>query len=121
MTAIWAVIPVKELAGAKQRLAAFLTQDERHRLALTMLEDVLGALAGATRLAGIALVTRDPHATAIAKHHNWRVITEGARTGHTGSVDAGRHILAAEGIAGIPQQSARRRARPPLRCSRPAA
>ena len=101
MTGIWAVIPVKELAGAKQRLAAFLTQDERHRLALTMLDDVLGALAGATRLAGIALVTLDPHATAIAKHHNWRVITQGARDGHTGSVDAARTILAAEGITGI--------------------
>jgi 2-phospho-L-lactate guanylyltransferase len=98
---IWAVIPVKELTGAKQRLAAFLSPEERHRLATAMLEDVLAALAGATRLAGIALVTLDPHATAIARQHGWRVIAEGARDGHTGSVDAGRRLLAAEGAAGI--------------------
>ena len=101
MTGIWAVIPVKELAGAKQRLAAFLTPEERQRLAITMLEEVLDALASATRLAGVALVTLDPHATEIAKSHNWRVIAQGARDGHTGSVDAGRTILAAEGIPGI--------------------
>lgn len=101
MTGIWAVVPVKELEGAKQRLAGFLTPAERHRLAFTMLEDVLAALASATGLAGVALVTVAPHATAIARHHNWRVVTEGARTGHTGAVNAGRTILAAEGIAGI--------------------
>ena len=101
MTGIWAVIPVKELTGAKQRLALFLTPDERHRLALTMMEEVLAALAGATSLAGIALVTLDAHATAIARRHGWRVITEGARRGHTGSVDSGRATLAAEGVAGI--------------------
>ncbi len=101
MTGIWAVIPVKELAGAKQRLAAFLSPAERHTLAVTMLEEVLHALANAHRLAGIALVTLDPHATAIAAANGWRVITEGARDGHTGSVDAGRRILAADGRPGI--------------------
>lgn len=101
MTGIWAVIPVKELLGAKQRLAALLTPAERLALATTMLEEVLAALAATTRLAGIALVTRDPHATAIAGRHGWRVITEGARDGHTGSVDAGRRILAAAGADGI--------------------
>ncbi|MCC6717307.1 MAG: 2-phospho-L-lactate guanylyltransferase [Acetobacteraceae bacterium] len=101
MTGIWAIIPVKELHGAKQRLAGVLTPEERHRLAITMLEEVLAALAGAKNLAGVALVTLDPHATAIARRHGWRVITEGARAGHTGSVDAARHLLAAEGIPGI--------------------
>jgi 2-phospho-L-lactate guanylyltransferase len=101
MTGIWAVVPVKELDGAKQRLAMFLSPAERHRLAITMLEEVLAALAGATRLAGVALVTLDPHATAISTRHGWRVITDGARDGHTGSVDAGRRLMAAEGAAGI--------------------
>ena len=101
MSGIWAVIPVNELHGAKQRLAGFLSPEERERLATTMLEEVLAALAGATRLAGIALVTLDAHATAIAQANGWRVITEGARDGHTGSVDAGRRLLASEGVAGI--------------------
>ena len=101
MSGIWAVVPVKELEGAKQRLAGALSAAQRHRLAVTMLEEVLDALAGATRLAGVALVTLDPHATAIARRRGWRVIAEGAREGHTGSVDAGRRILAGEGVAGI--------------------
>lgn len=101
MSGIWAVVPVKELVGAKQRLAGFLTPGERHELAVVMLEEVLAALAGARGLAGVALVTLDPHATAIARREGWRVITEGARDGHTGAVDAGRLVLAGEGVGGI--------------------
>jgi 2-phospho-L-lactate guanylyltransferase len=101
MSGIWAVVPVKELTGAKQRLAALLSPAERLALATVMLEEVLAALAGARGLAGVALVTLDPHATAIARHHGWRVLTDGARAGHTGSVEAGRAALAAEGAAGI--------------------
>ena len=44
MSGIWAVIPVKELEGAKQRLSAFLSPEERHALAVTMMEEVLAAL-----------------------------------------------------------------------------
>ena len=101
MSGIWAVIPVKELEGAKQRLAGFLSPEERHALAITMMEEVLAALAGATRLAGVALVTLEPRAVAIARREGWRVIEDGARAGHTGSVDGGRRVLAAEGVAGI--------------------
>ena len=42
---IWAVVPVKETEGAKQRLAAALSPAQRRTLVLTMLEDVLAALA----------------------------------------------------------------------------
>lgn len=101
MSGIWAVIPVKELEGAKQRLAGFLSPEERHALAITMMEEVLAALAGSTRLAGVALVTLEARAVAIAKREGWRVIEDGARDGHTGSVDGGRRVLAAEGVAGI--------------------
>jgi 2-phospho-L-lactate guanylyltransferase len=78
-----------------------LTPAERHALAVVMLEEVLAAVAGARGLAGVAMVTLDPHATAIARREGWRVITEGARDGHTGAVDAGRRVLAAEGVGGI--------------------
>lgn len=101
MSGIWAIVPVKELQGAKQRLAGWLPPELRLQLATVMLEDVLAALAGSRGLAGIALVTLDAHATALANQHGWRVITEGARDGHTGSVDAARRVLAAEGRAGI--------------------
>ena len=47
MQPIWAIVPVKNLARAKQRLAGLLDAVERQRLGLAMLEDVLKALAGA--------------------------------------------------------------------------
>ena len=41
---IWAIVPVKEIDGAKQRLSDFLSPDQRRILAATMLRDVLRVL-----------------------------------------------------------------------------
>ena len=60
MIDVWAAVPVKAFTGAKQRTASLLTPEQREVLAATMLEDVLSALAGATRLAGILVNTVDP-------------------------------------------------------------
>lgn len=94
---VWACVPVKEFAGAKQRLAALLTPGQREALAETMLEDVLSALAGATLLAGILVGTVDPRAAALAERYGARVVSEGARDGHTGAVNGMAQVLAAEG------------------------
>jgi 2-phospho-L-lactate guanylyltransferase len=97
---IWAAVPVKEFAGAKQRLASLLTPEQRQTLAAAMLEDVLAALANAP-LAGIMVNTVDPIAKELARHYGARVVTEGARDGHTGAVMAMAHILGAEGREGM--------------------
>jgi 2-phospho-L-lactate guanylyltransferase len=94
--AIWAAVPVKEFAGAKQRLASMLTAEQRQALAAAMLEDVLAALAEAP-LAGIMVNTVDPLATDLARRYGARVVTDGARDGHTGAVTAMARILAAQG------------------------
>ena len=94
--AIWAAVPVKEFAGAKQRLARLLTAEERQAVAAAMLEDVLAALTEAP-LAGIMVNTVDPLATELARRYGARVVTVGARDGHTGAVSAMARILAAEG------------------------
>jgi 2-phospho-L-lactate/phosphoenolpyruvate guanylyltransferase len=101
MSDIWAIIPVKEFDGAKDRLSDFLSPPQRRVLAETMLTDVMDAVVGSRRLAGIVMVTLDPHATAFAKRIGARIVTEGARDGHTGSVNAGRRILAREGRSGM--------------------
>jgi 2-phospho-L-lactate guanylyltransferase len=94
--AIWAAVPVKEFAGAKQRLAPLLTVGQRQALAAAMLEDVLAALAAAP-LAGIMVNTVDPLATDLAQRYDARIVTDGARDGHIGAVTAMARILAAEG------------------------
>ena len=96
MNTVWAALPVKERAGAKQRLAGVLTPEQRRALATAMLEDVLAALAAAP-LAGILVNTLDPDAAALALRHGAVVMTEGARDGHTGAVAAMARRLAGEG------------------------
>lgn len=98
---IWAIVPVKELAGAKQRLSGMFPPEFRRGLVATMLEDVLAALSRSTRLAGMLVVTVDPTLEQLARHHGARVVAEGAREGHTGAVTAGIRTLRAEGVAGM--------------------
>ncbi|MFO1159213.1 MAG: 2-phospho-L-lactate guanylyltransferase [Reyranellaceae bacterium] len=98
---IWAIVPIKEFDGAKQRLAPLLSPAQRRALIEVMMGEVLHAVAGAKRLAGILVVTLDPQATALAKRLGARVVTDGARDGHTGSVTAGLKLLAREGRSGM--------------------
>jgi 2-phospho-L-lactate guanylyltransferase len=66
-----------------------------------MLADVLDAVAGCRHLAGVMIVTIDPNATVLGQNIGARILTEGARDGHTGSVNAGRRVLAREGRSGM--------------------
>jgi 2-phospho-L-lactate guanylyltransferase len=96
MIDVWAAVPVKAFTGAKQRTGSVLTLGQREVLAATMLEDVLEALAQATRLAGILVNTIDPVAADLAARYGARVVTEGALDGHTGAVNGMARILATE-------------------------
>ena len=94
-------MPIKELEGAKQRLAPLLSPAQRRALIEVMMGEVLQAVAGAKSLAGLLVVTLDPQATAVASRLGARVVTDGARDGHTGSVTAGLTLLAREGRGGM--------------------
>src|SRR5579875_3859931 len=64
---LWAVVPVKELERAKERLAPLLAPALRRALMLAMLEDVLAALAATPPLAGIVVATVDAEAERLAR------------------------------------------------------
>jgi 2-phospho-L-lactate guanylyltransferase len=98
---IWAVVPVKDTAIAKQRLAPALPPHLRQALALAMLEDVLAALAEAPGIAHRFLVTIDPEATRLAARYGCACLTAGAEDGHTGAVAAAARRFAAEGVGGM--------------------
>jgi 2-phospho-L-lactate/phosphoenolpyruvate guanylyltransferase len=105
---IWAVIPVKETATAKERLAEAVPRQLRPGLALAMLEDVLAAVAkalhqGSHGLAGIAVVTLDPDARALAQRYGARILTDDASGGHTAAVAAAARTLELEGRSGMLQ------------------
>jgi 2-phospho-L-lactate guanylyltransferase len=94
---IWAVVPVKGGADAKQRLGDAIAPELRRRLALAMAEDVLATLAAAPGLRGIIVVTVDPAARELGARYRARVLTEGAEAGQTGAVAAAARVLAREG------------------------
>ena len=100
---VHAVVPVKDLGNAKQRLAGVLGQAERTALFRAMLEDVLEALAGAASLAGIVLVTRDAGAIALARRYGAECLIEPENRGHTAAVEFAARALAARGAAALLQ------------------
>lgn len=102
-TDIWAVLPIKETAQAKQRLADFVPAHLRPGLALAMFEDVLDALTAARGLAGIVVATADHAAAGIAGRYGARVVSDQARGGHTAVVAATAQRLAREGCGGMLQ------------------
>jgi 2-phospho-L-lactate guanylyltransferase len=99
MSAIWAVVPVKETRSAKQRLAAALPQAQRGALMLAMLQDVLDALAAARGLGGIIVVTLDRTVSDFAQRYGAQISAEHASEGHTAAVMGAARRLAARGDA----------------------
>lgn len=63
---MWALVPLKLLANAKQRLADKLTPAQRQGLVLAMAQDVLGALHQCDHIERIVLISRNAEAAMLA-------------------------------------------------------
>lgn len=81
------LLPVKELAQAKRRMAPILSRRERMGLVWAMLEDVGGALAGAGTVDKVVVVGRDPELGAYAADRRWEFIRERRQISESRSVD----------------------------------
>ena len=81
------LVPVKDLAHAKQRLSAVLTPQERLALAQAMCEDVLQELARWQKRPGVAVVTGDPFARDLAARFDFEVIADAVNPGETGAIE----------------------------------
>lgn len=64
---MWAVIPLKNLELAKQRLAPTLSPAQRRELMLGMVKDGIRALQGAAAVQRVFLLSRDPDCQALAR------------------------------------------------------
>ena len=92
---MWAVVPLKDVHQAKQRLAPLLAPRERADLMLAMVADVLDALDGTPGLTGILLVSRAPEATDLAKQHGCELYSEAPGADLSESVQAAGGFLVA--------------------------
>lgn len=98
---MWAVVPVKEMQDAKQRLAGCLDPAERRALVKAMLSDVLEALGAVSLLKGVLVVTRDPEAARCAASAGARVLDEIGEEGLNAALEQASAYLAAQGARGI--------------------
>jgi len=73
---LWAIVPVKPLRRGKSRLAGLLTEDERAKLNQDLLQHTLNTLTGLKELEQVLVVSRDPNALTIARHHGARTVQE---------------------------------------------
>jgi 2-phospho-L-lactate guanylyltransferase len=73
---LWAIVPVKPLRRGKSRLAGTLSPDERAHLNEVLLEHTLQTLKGLPEVEQVLVVSRDPHALAIARDNGARTVRE---------------------------------------------
>lgn len=92
------LIPVKNLATAKQRLASLLSQPVRTELAQTMLLDVLEVLAAWRNRPEVSLVTSDPFALDLADGFDFEVITDNANRSETDAIEMATRLCEVRGI-----------------------
>ncbi len=93
------LIPVKEPARAKHRLAPLLTSAERERIAWAMFEDVSRALHGLAT--PIVTVTDSARVADKAAGMGWRVLREAKQVSESSSVDTASRHLAGEGLDAV--------------------
>src|SRR5580704_1076651 len=92
------LVPIKNTAQAKQRLASLLDQPSRTKLAQAMLSDVMAALNDWKNRPAVGIVTGDPFATKLALEYGFEVIADPDNPGETGAIEMATRICVARGI-----------------------
>jgi 2-phospho-L-lactate guanylyltransferase len=93
------LIPVKNLANAKQRLSPVLSPEDRVELARALCEDVLGTVALWAGRPEVAVVTCDPFACVLAERFGFEVIRDSENPGETGAIEMATNICVERGAS----------------------
>jgi 2-phospho-L-lactate guanylyltransferase len=91
------LVPVKNTASAKQRLASVLDQPARTQLAQAMLTDVLTTLHGWKNRPKVGIVTSDPYTTKLAAEYRFDVIPDPDNPGETGAIEMATRVCIKRG------------------------
>src|SRR3954452_16005078 len=84
-----AVVPIKSLANAKQRLSKALAGGTRRSLVQAMFSDVLGALRRAETIDAVVVVTGDVVAESLSRGHGLVVLPDGRDAGQSHATQIG--------------------------------
>ena len=92
------LVPVKNLSGAKQRLAPLFDQSTRTELAQAMLFDVLETLGTWTNCPDVGIVTSDPFAIHLTHEFHFSVIPDDANRSETDAIEMATRFCESRGI-----------------------
>ena len=91
------LVPIKNTASAKQRLASVLDQPARTQLAQAMLTDVLTTLHKWKNRPNVGIVTSDPYTTKLAAEYRFEVIPDPDNPGETGAIEMATRVCVERG------------------------
>lgn len=91
------LVPIKNTASAKQRLASVLDQPARTQLAQAMLTDVLTALHEWKNRPKVGIVTSDPYTMKLAAEYRFDVIPDPDNPGETGAIEMATRVCMERG------------------------
>ena len=91
------LVPIKNTASAKQRLASVLDQPARTQLAQAMLTDVLTTLHGWKNRPKVGIVTSDPYTMKLAAEYQFEVIPDPDNPGETGAIEMATRVCMERG------------------------
>ena len=91
------LVPIKNTASAKQRLASILDQPARTQLAQAMLHDVLTALYRWKKRPTVGIVTGDLYAAKLAAEYQFEVIPDPDDPGETGAIEMATQVCIERG------------------------
>ena len=94
-----AVIPIKQLEHAKQRLSGLLSSEDRKALFSAMVRDVLTAVETCTLIDQVIVVTDDRSVGDLAKEYGAEIRPEPANAGLIEAVTETSRQLAAAGVS----------------------
>jgi 2-phospho-L-lactate/phosphoenolpyruvate guanylyltransferase len=95
------LLPIKDLRHAKQRLAGFLSPEERFGLARAMLADTLRAVRGVGGADKVFVVTNYEPAMRAAEENSWELLREEQQISEAVSVDAASRECEKRGITAL--------------------
>ena len=98
---VYAVLPIKQIAAAKQRLSGLLDPAQRSGLFRAMVEDVLAVATGCARLDGCVVVTDDQEVTDLADSFGAITLAEPEERGLIPAVTAAGSWLRKAGAAAM--------------------
>ena len=95
------LIPVKEFAAAKTRLAGHFPGDARADLASALCRDFFDVAAQVTDIDRIFVVSKEQKALAWAAERGWDCIAESEQISESHSIDAASRLCAARGVTAL--------------------